>query len=80
MLLFHSSVHTRPSGMSLVALPAKGAAVNRSNVSLQGRCRVKNPAWSTPIIFHLSQERQRGFPRAEQAKDQDKWVWGSIRG
>lgn len=67
-------------GRSLVALPARWAGVSRSRVSLQKGCRLKIPAWSTPIISHLCQERQRGFPSADQGKEHDKWVWGSTRG
>lgn len=79
VLPFHSSVHPRPASTSLVALPARWAGVSRSRVSLQRGWRLKSPAWSTPIIFHLCQERQKGFPSSDQGKEQGKLVWGSTR-
>lgn len=68
VLPFLSSVHTRASGMSSMALPARWADTSRSRVRLQKRIRLRSLPWTTPRIFHLCQERQRFFQDCSREK------------
>lgn len=78
VLPFHSSVHTRPSGMSSMALPARWADMSRSRVSLQRRVRLINHPWTT-LEFSPCAKKDRGFPRTVRGKEQATLIWGSTR-